>query len=146
MRRTWPHGPSLGLSLLVADGYHAIDAGGAHLLWATAILEGCPVRWSLAKSVAISPCLPLEGGVLSVGGAYVPNPVVQTRPWLTVGALARVDIELGGPFFAEARGGVAFPLLRDTFYFLPGTAPNTGTYQAPSIVGWGGIAAGVTIP
>ncbi len=143
LRHAWQSGASLGVALSLASGNRTIDVGSAHLLWATATVEACPFRWAVARSLFVSPCLAGEGGALLVGGgANVPSATTPARPWFSVGALARVDVPLGERFFLEARGGVALPLVRDTFYFLPAT----DVYEAPAVVGWGGIAGGVTFP
>ena len=141
-RYAWKSGGSLGIALSFADGSTTSTAGNARLLWATATLDACPLRWSLTRSISLSPCVPIEGGVLSVGGDNVENASTHVRSWLTVGAMARLEVLLGGRLFAEARGGLALPLVRDTFYFLPAT----DVYQPPILAGWAGIAAGVTFP
>jgi hypothetical protein len=144
IRRTWESGASASLAVSAASGYRPAQTGpgGARLLWATATLDACPVRWALPRSIELSPCIPVEAGVFVVSGDGVPSASTQPRPWFSVGALARLEIPLGGRVVAEARGGVSAPLIRDTFYFRP----SNDVYQPPFIVGWGGIAAEIIFP
>jgi hypothetical protein len=142
VRRAWDGGASVGVAVSVASGYATKDPGGGHLLWGTATVDGCPFRLALVAGASLSPCVPVEAGVLAVSGANVPNAKTQARPWVSVGALARVEVPLGASVIVEGHGGISAPLWRDTFYFLP----TTDVYQPPSAVGWGGIALAVAIP
>jgi hypothetical protein len=122
-----------------SQGFVQETQGGARLQWMTASVEACPFRLALGAGLSLVPCLPLEGGIFSVTGTGIPSAVTQQRPWFTVGGLTRLELALGPRFLVEARAGLAAPLVRDTFYFLP----NTDVFRPAAVVGWGGLGAGV---
>jgi hypothetical protein len=133
---------SFGASLSFAQAYRHATLGGARLRWATAALEACPLRWRLGGSVAFVPCVPVEGGALVVDGDAVPGASTSARPWFSAGVSGRLEVALGARAFAELRAGAAAPIVRDTFYFQPAT----DVYQAPAVVGFAGIGAGMLFP
>jgi hypothetical protein len=84
------------------------------------------------------PCLPLEAGALAVTGTGVPNGATALRPWVSLGVGGRLEIELSTAFVIEAQGGVAAPLVRDTFYFLPGS----DVFHPAALAEWAGLGVG----
>jgi hypothetical protein len=103
----------------------------ARLALAAARAEGCPVRLAPISWLAVHPCAFLDVGALQGSGiARVSSVPSTTRPWAAPGASARVAGEIAGRVFLEIEGGVAFPLVRDTFYFAPAT-----TAQAVPVAG-----------
>jgi hypothetical protein len=139
MRADWSRGFALGLGVAASEATLDRTNGGARLQWMTANVEACAFRLPLSAAVSVVPCIPLEGGLLSVTGTGAPNTVTQQRPWFTVGGLARLELALSARFLVEARVGLAAPLVRDTFYFLP----NTDVFRPPAVVGTGGLGVGV---
>jgi hypothetical protein len=134
----WPSGFSVDATLGAATSQDAVAAGSAHLLWITASIAACPVRWHIVDALALAPCADVDAGALRVTGDGVPNPTAQTRPWFAAGGLARLELPVGELAMIDAQAGVAAPLVRDTFYFLPAT----DAFRPPAIVGWAGIGMG----
>jgi hypothetical protein len=139
VRADWRRGFSLGLGVAASQGSIQESQGGARLQWMTANVEACAFRLPLGAALSVVPCVPVEGGILSVTGTGIPNAVTQRRPWFTVGGLARLELALSARFLVEARAGLAVPLVSDTFYFLP----NTDVFRPVGVVGSAGLGVGV---
>ena len=117
--------PSFRLSLLQADSGYVAAAGvpagtaQARFRWTAVRVEGCPVRLALVHRLTLHPCALLDAGALFADGWAPFVPASQTRPWAAPGLLSRLQMALFEDLVLEAQGGVAFPLVRDTFVFDP---------------------------
>jgi hypothetical protein len=133
-RRGWL-APTVRLGIAAASsGTVDVTGGKATFTSLTGALDVCPGdrllgRWSL------TPCVRVEGGVLSAAGADVVAPRTDAHPWGAAGALARAERRLPGGFFLELSGGARVPFVRTTFFFEPDvtifrTAPVSGEFSA----------------
>ena len=123
-----------------ADSATAAVAGaGADFAWNAASLDLCPIAWSPWR-VRLTPCVRAEGGVLYATGADVAPVRSDSRPWFTVGLVARARIPVVGALFLEVEGGAYAPIVRDRFF----VEPNATVQQAPIVAAAGGAGGGVT--
>jgi hypothetical protein len=142
-RRTGPGGgfsPSVRLRFERADsGNTAAGGPGADFTWTAGSLDLCPVAWSPWR-FRFSPCVRVEGGVLSAAGTGVTPVRTDARPWLTVGLLVRARVTVVGSLFAEIEGGAYVPTIRDRFF----TEPDSTVQHAPVVAFAGAGGLGVT--
>jgi hypothetical protein len=83
-------------------------------------LDSCPLRLGQG-TVWASPCVGFGAGVLTATGWTLLGKTEATRPWFDAELFGRVTLAPFNPaFHLEVEGGVAFPLVRDEFYFEPG--------------------------
>jgi hypothetical protein len=87
----------------------ALGAGEARFQLLTVRLDGCPiaVRW---KTLGFEPCLSVEGGGLFGQGVDIQIPKSASAPWLTVGPLGRLSLNVGSRVSVELESGVVAPL------------------------------------
>ncbi len=82
--------------------------------WLTLALDGCPVQATLvAQRVWIRPCARVSGGLLSASATADGQAVDAHKPWVTAGALARLQWRPVGPLFFEVQGGAAYAFTHD---------------------------------
>jgi hypothetical protein len=135
--------PSARLALarsLAVDRTPAV--GRATLRWTTATLDLCPVGLALARTVAVLPCAGATGGVIDADGTDVNGAESRTRPWLTADVQGRLVWAPAALLSFEVEGGAIFPLLRESFFFLPGVP----VYEAPVTAGFGRAGVAIHFP
>ena len=113
------------------------DAGSASYAWTTGALDVCPMRVPIVTTVALVPCMQLGGGIVRASGVSGASPKSATRPWGTVGALARLQWRLGY-LNLEAQAGVALAVLREDFGF-----GGTTAFEPDLWIPFGSLGAGV---
>lgn len=92
------------------------------------------------EPLVLRPCAQVSAGILEASSAAF-GPVHRTRrPWLSIGAVLQARWRLVGPLALESAGGIAAPLVRDDFYFLP----RTHMYRPPGAVLVGNVGIGAT--
>jgi hypothetical protein len=112
---------SLGASVAVAQG-------SAEFVWTVGRLDLCAAL-GLSRRVAVGPCVGVDVGALAGAGAgAIANRNQASRPWVALGALARVRWEFLPPLFLEIEAGAIFPMVRDVFVFQK---PQISIYSVP---------------
>jgi hypothetical protein len=133
-----------GLFLNQSDVTMASGAG-AEFQWATALVEGCPIRLvALDSRIGLFPCLAFHLGVLRGEGRNLDQPEKRTDLWADLGPVARIRVAVLARLFLEAQGMLAFPLHRLTFDVQdrgPAYAPKT-VFAVPVVGLWAGIGVG----
>jgi hypothetical protein len=131
--------PALRLSVgrAVSATAHLDTGGGARFTSSTARLDLCALRINLGHSIALQPCVGIEGGWITATGVKQ-DPIVGTqewtRPWWAVNEMLRMQVELGKGWSYGLEAGLAEPLWRDTFVFdYPAPAPGSARYQVEII-------------
>jgi hypothetical protein len=139
--------PELGLSL-----HHTTSADvdipetSGTFAWTFARGEVCPLRFELGASADLRACGLFDAGFISAsGGAGTGfDSASHLRPWVTVGELARIEWPIVKLLVLEAEGGLALPLVRETFAFNP--SATVAVYEAPVVVGLATLGLGVRFP
>ncbi|HMI91441.1 MAG TPA: hypothetical protein VK509_08765 [Polyangiales bacterium] len=137
-----PFGFALRLSGGRAHG-EVVDQGGrASFTLLAGRLEGCPLRVSATPRLALSACVPLDAGRLEAAGSgFTPSQRVA-RPWLSAGAIARVEWQLVDVLVLEAAGELFFPIVRDRFF----VGNDATLHRVPKVAGGLAVGLGVRIP
>jgi hypothetical protein len=94
--------------------------GTAEFRLATGTLDVCPLRVALSGSVALRPCLGLEGGVVLASGkkqAPIAHAKGRVRPWWALHEAFRLQTDLGQDWLFELEGRIVEPLRRYDFVF-----------------------------
>jgi hypothetical protein len=107
---------------------------GVTFAWTVASIDACPTSWSSA-SIRVEPCVRVHGGILEATGANVVPTRDSTRPWASVGPLARARWALAPPLALEIEGALVVPLVRDRFF----SEPNVTVFQS-AVLGWSAAA------
>jgi hypothetical protein len=116
-----------------------VVGGSGEIAWTDAHIDGCPWGFQFTRALSLAPCLGFDGGVVTVSGVEdTPNPDSVTRPWLSIGALARGSLSPLRWLALEPELGVGFPLVRDRYYLRP----STTVHDVPFIEFEGGVAIG----
>jgi hypothetical protein len=115
----------------------------AKFAWWRAELEGCPLRWSVAKSLEVRPCAFARAGALVSQGHGLSSSQTSIRPWSELGASLLLEWTLVGPMALELEGGATLPLIREQFEFMD---PAELGYQAPSVMADVKLGVGVHFP
>jgi hypothetical protein len=119
-------------TLATADG---ASPTAARFQLTTARMDGCLVGWP--GLVRVSPCALFEAGVLDATGEQVRDRRTFSAPWLTLGALLRVQTVVGDILVLELEGGVDARLTSYRFYL----EPDATLYELPRVGAT--LAAGV---
>jgi hypothetical protein len=127
--------PAVRLSVgrAISATTHLDTGGGAKFTLSAARLDFCPLRIAVGSSVALRPCIGIEGGWVTATGVRQ-EPIVatqeRTRPWWAVIETLRMQVELGKGWSYGLDAGLAEPLWRDLFVFdYPARAPNSSPYS-----------------
>jgi hypothetical protein len=127
----------IGGSLTESRSLSTNDGTGV-LMWSRGLFEVCPLRFQLAPSLDVRPCVTSAGGGLHVQGHGTgTSEPPTTKPWIEVGGAALMEWTLIGPLALQGEAGFSLPLARETFFFAqsPTSATETTVYHVPSIVG-----------
>jgi hypothetical protein len=89
-------------------------------------IEGCPLRLGPA-AIEVRPCIRAEAGALAGSPEGVSFGHEVTKPWVSVGAVARLAWAPTRMIFLEIEGGARVPIVRPEFVFLP----HLTLYQVP---------------
>ena len=114
-------------------------AGGGDFVWTAGSLDLCPIAWAPWR-VRVSLCARGEGGTLAASGTGISPARSSTRPWVSVGLVARVRVGVVGSLFLEIEGGAFAPVVRDRFF----VEPDATVQRAPAIAAAGAAGVGVT--
>ncbi|MCC7380313.1 MAG: hypothetical protein IT384_00680 [Deltaproteobacteria bacterium] len=131
-------GASFRVSFLRAAGASQLANGRAAFTWTAGRIEASPLSVWL-DDLGASPFALFEAGILAATAEGVENPVDEGRPWLAAGAGVRIQWRGLDPLVLEASGGATVPILRDRFFFAPGTT----VHEVASIAAFGGGGASV---
>lgn len=132
--REGPPAPSLRLALARSlDVERSPAIGSATLRWTTGSLDLCPIGLAIGRTLAALPCAGLTVGVLDASGDGVDGAASRSRPWIAPDAHARLVWAPAPLFSVDLEGGAVFPLLRESFFFLPGVP----VYEAPPVAALG---------
>ncbi|HMA93474.1 MAG TPA: hypothetical protein VKP30_12355 [Polyangiaceae bacterium] len=106
-------------------------------------VQGCPLRFASRKpAFGLLPCLLFEGGLLTGAGSNIPASTSQRDWWLAPGAALRIEWKSSSRTFLALDGFVTVPLVRDHFYFSPGTT----IYSVPVVALGSTMSAALTLP
>lgn len=106
------------------------DVGSASFTWLAVRSSVCPVRLpSGAAPIVFRPCAFFDAGVVRAVGDNTFRPQEQTVPWLSVGALGRVEWAAARSVSLELGGGGMVPVTHDRYLFLP----DVTVHQVPAI-------------
>jgi hypothetical protein len=130
---------ALGRSL---DTDRNVSAGAATLRWTEGAFEVCPVRFGLARPIALRPCAGVEAGVLQAAGSGVLAAETRSRPWAALTFGARLAWEPVRWLAIELEAGAVAPLYRESFYFQP----SVTVYEAPTLAFLSRLGLGVRFP
>ena len=111
-------------------------SGNAELVWTSARVHGCPLRWPADTRAGFRPCLALDLGLLEGVGSLTHNPDTKTAAWLALGGALRWELLVGKFVILGADAGVSGPIIRSHFYFkesgevhgVPWVALSTGIH------------------
>ena len=137
--------PALRLSGVYATSESVSSAslhGTASLTFIAARLEGCPIRWHALRTVALSPCVGVRGGVIEGTGQGIIDNNSQTKPWLSAELLGRAEWTPLRWLFVEAQAGGSVPFFRYDYLFNPGVQLT----ETPAIGWFTGAGGGVRFP
>jgi hypothetical protein len=135
-------GPRASLRLGAARSVSPLverSAGSARFARTTATLDGCPVRWRAAATLALVPCATFEIGSLASDGQATIDPESTARLWVAAGLAGRLVWEPASPLVFEVEGRAMAPFTRDQFYFRPAS----DVFQAPIVAFSAGMTGGV---
>jgi hypothetical protein len=131
--------PAVRLRFERADSASSAAQGGAYFTWTAGSLDLCPVSLSTWR-VRVWPCARAEAGVLAATGAETTPVRSDSRPWMTLGLVARARVTVVGALFVELEGGAFAPLVRDRFF----VEPDTTVERVPAVAAAGAAGGGVT--
>ena len=110
----------------------------ASFVLTTGAADLCPIAFR-RPSVRIQPCARVEAGALYASGRDVVPIRSDVRPWVGMGPLARLRLDIAGPFFAEVEAAILVLAVRDRFV----VEADTLVYRPPAIAGSAAFAAGL---
>jgi hypothetical protein len=136
--------PAIRISgVRIGSGDLGSPSGGSASLTLTAgRLEGCPLRWRPVPTLGLLPCVGTRVGVLEGNGSQIVNARGDTRVWVSVELLARLQWELLDWLLLELQVGGMAALFQYQFYF----APDARIYDMPVLGGFAGAGVGVRFP
>jgi hypothetical protein len=115
---------------------------GAEVVWFLGRLQICPARIGFGERFTLNGCLALDAGTIRVKGIGLDHPNTDYKPWFAPGTLARFAWLLPSGLQLELGGGVALPLRRYPFTYVPADASQPKELYQPSVVG-GTLTVGV---
>jgi hypothetical protein len=134
--------PSFRLSVhRTLDASIEAGAGTATLRWTFGRAEACPIRFVLGPWIRARPCALFEAGVIEAGGA-IARAQFRMRPWAAGGAQVRFAWTVASAMALEADVGLAFPVVRETFFF----EPSPDVYRAAPALGVASLGVAVLFP
>jgi hypothetical protein len=115
----WLH-PSLRASLRLAQAAGFEAAGGTAAFRLTVgALEGCPVWLGWASWGGLRPCAFGELGTLRAAGSNTIDPQTVEKVWVAAGPALRLELSPMRGLVLEGRVGLAVPIRRGRFWFVP---------------------------
>ena len=127
----------IGAAGLLGYDSDQMASGRAGFLWIAGRASAC-WQW-LATGVDSDMCAHGEIGGLVVSADDIVNAQGSRRLWLAPGGHVAARWPRTSRIFGELQAGVSFPLLRERFYFAPGTSIHSTWAAVP----WVSISAGV---
>jgi hypothetical protein len=130
-------GPVLRTGLFLNQSDASLASGAeARFQWATALLEGCPLRLAaLDARLLFHSCLAFHMGVLRGQGQRLDRPERTTDLWADLGPLARIRVAIAARLFLEAQGMLVLPLRRLVYdvYDAGSAQPPTTIFAVPRL-------------
>jgi hypothetical protein len=114
--------------LRIGTGALATPGGTADFTWTVGRVDACGLLWP-DRAFRPGGCARVEAGALDGSGHQIVGAQSQLSPWVTGGALARVEWTFLGMLLLDVEAGPTFRLNSDRFYFFP----NTTVYQVPTV-------------
>jgi hypothetical protein len=114
-----------------------MDTGRVGFTWLAGRASGC-WQW-LGAAVESDLCAHAEVGGVLVRASEIVRAQAQERLWLAPGLHVALRWPATSSVFAEFQAGVSFPLVRDHYYFDPGTS----IHETWAAVPWLAIGAGM---
>ncbi len=120
----------------VGASRRAMTGRGGRFVRTGGAMDLCPIAIR-ARLLRLQPCARAELAALYAKGLDVAPAQGHVRPWVGLGAIARMRLDVGGPFFVEVEGGAAISVIRDRFY----VEPSIAVFRPPPVSG--SVASGV---
>lgn len=134
--------PSLRAGIVRAEGEASGGGVDAELAWTSARITLCPMRFDVASSLSVRPCIGTDFGALDASAPRLAQRQDRTRPWITPSVTARLSWAPMKNLFVEIEGGATVPLVRDEI----AVDPAISLYRAPAFAPSAQVGAGVRFP
>ena len=109
------------------------DSGSARYRKITVREEVCPAAWAPTPALGLRPCALVEGGIVHAAGLESPRivePRSTTVPWLSAGAVGRVELTPLPSLRFELAAGLRFPAIRHEFVL---ENPDASVHRVPAV-------------
>jgi len=123
--------PSVELLAHRSQSTTSNSAGSAELTWTAGELLACPWGVQPGSGWDFRACASLQAGTLRGAGFATFKPAAKTIFWSAAGAELQGRVQLLGPLWLSAAGGLELPFSRQGFYLDPGQV----LHRVPA---WGG--------
>jgi hypothetical protein len=111
-----PNGPSFGFGVgTLSNTVGSSDEKNPATRLTTMMLRACPLRWGVASSLFVEPCVIGKGGFLEAEGRGLSNPDTVQRSWWSLGAEAVLELTLGRGFSLALAPSLDVPLVKRRF-------------------------------
>jgi hypothetical protein len=112
--------PALRASLRRAQvGGFETEGGTAAFRLTVGALEACPAMLAFSASAGVRPCVFGELGALRGAGSDTIEPRTVRKTWAALGTAVRLELVVARPLVLDSRLGLAAPLRRGRFLFVP---------------------------
>jgi hypothetical protein len=101
----------------------------ATFTWTVGRVDACGLVWP-DRPLRVGGCARVEAGVLGATGAGIAGGRTQHGPWITAGALARIEWTFLGPLVLDLEAGPTFRPFPDRVAFA---FPDRTVYQVPVV-------------
>lgn len=109
------------------------DSGSARYRKLTVREEVCPAAWAPKPALGLRPCALVEGGIVRAEGlesARIVEPRSTTVPWLSAGAVGRVELTPHPGLRFELAAGLRLPAFRHEFVL---ENPDASVHRVPAV-------------
>ena len=136
--RTWR--PNIGIGIRQSLPKElALRGGSAEFLWTAGHLRLCPIRFTIERIFALSPCAEVNVGRLNAAARGFAEARAVSTFWYDLGASLWTSVNLSSRVFIGSTLLVTAPVTRQPFALASGTIVS----DAPVIGVLGGIGLGV---
>jgi hypothetical protein len=125
----------LGLEL----GRDGTRAGEAAAVLSRALARPAACALARAGRATLGACAAIDVGAVRAAGDRIVNARAVTRLWLAAGAYGDARWPAAGRWFGLVRAGLAAPIVRDRYRFMPGIV----IHDTAAVTGW--VSAGVGV-
>lgn len=139
-RATWP---ALAVEVAVVAGYDTTQEGDASASFTRLTARPAACRLWIRRRLELGGCGHAELGIVRAAGDGIINGRSLIRLWVAAGAHGEIRWPAtGSRGFAQLQIGLAVPLTRDRYRFMPGVV----LHETPLITGWLGLGVGLRFP